>query len=45
MFVIQGKYESNPWEDIDSFPDKKTAESMLAEYRLAYGSGWQLKIV
>ena len=40
MYVIRGKYPGQPWEDIDSFHNKKEAEDMLEEYRRAFGKGW-----
>jgi len=45
MFKIMGKYTDCPWEEIDSFGTRKEAEVMLAEYKIAYGAGWSLKIV
>lgn len=44
MYIIRGKYERCPWEQIDEFDTKEEAESMLKEYRLAFGSGWLLEI-
>lgn len=45
MYKIRGKYQGQPWEDIDEFDTRKEALAMLDEYRMAYGAGWQLKVV
>ena len=45
MFFIRAKYTGCPWEDIDWFETRVEAEKMLHEYIMAYGAGWQLKIV
>lgn len=44
MYKIWGKYQGQPWEVIDTFATRREAELMLAEYRLAFGSGWVLEI-
>jgi len=41
MFKIFGTYQ-NTTEEIDQFDSKEKAIAMLAEYQLAYGSGWKL---
>ena len=45
MYKIMGKYTGCSWEEVDNFNTRKEAESMLAEYSMAYGSDWTLKIV
>lgn len=46
MWKIKGKYSGSPyWEEIDSFETEDEANKMLAEYRMAFGSGWLLKVV
>lgn len=44
MYKIRGKYPGQPWEDIDVFDTREEAVKMLREYRMAYGSEWQLTI-
>ena len=44
MYRIVGSYQGKPEEVIDQFRTKKEAELMLAEYSLAFGSGWTLNI-
>ena len=43
VFVIMGKYERQPWEEIDEVEDRQELNYLLGEYRLAFGSGWQFK--
>ena len=46
MWKIKGKYADSPYlEEVDSFDTEKEANKMLAEYRMAFGSGWLLKVV
>lgn len=45
MYKIKGKYKTEPWEVIDGFSTKAETYAMLREYMLAYGAGWQFKIV
>jgi hypothetical protein len=42
MYLIMGQYEGRDAEEIDEFDTRKEALQMLAEYQLAYGSGWRL---
>ena len=44
MVKIMGKYEDQPWEEIDEFDTRKEAMEALREYRLAYGAGWLLRL-
>ena len=44
MYRIVGSYQGKPEEVIDRFRTRKEAELMLAEYSLAFGSGWTLYI-
>lgn len=39
---INGRFENDSIETIDEFETYKEARDMLAEYRLSYGSGWDL---
>ncbi|KFM92966.1 hypothetical protein DJ90_2944 [Paenibacillus macerans] len=39
VYKIKGKYQDQPWEDIDEFDTEAEAISMLGEYRMAYGPG------
>ena len=43
MFKIMGKYNGNI-EEIDSFDSRREAVQMLGEYRMAFGSSWELWI-
>jgi hypothetical protein len=43
-YKIMGKYGNLPWEEVDQTEDVKDAQYLLGEYRMAYGTGWQLKI-
>lgn len=45
MWKIKGKYAGLPWEVIDFFDTEEEAITMLAEYRMAFGNGWLLKVV
>lgn len=44
MVKIMGKYEDQPWEEIDEFDTRQEAMEALREYRLAYGIGWRLRL-
>jgi hypothetical protein len=44
MYTIWGKYGNHKWEEVDEAETKESAVYLLGEYRLAYGSEWQLKI-
>lgn len=44
MYEIYGKLEEKDWELIDTAEDKEELDYMLAEYKLAFGSGWKWKI-
>lgn len=44
VYKIRGKYPGEPWEDIDEFDTKEEAQTMLTEYRMAYGPEWRLCI-
>ncbi len=44
MYEIRGKYPGEPWETIDEADTKQEANSLLAEYRMAYGPEWRLCI-
>jgi len=44
-WIIVGSYKSMEKEEIDEFFDRKEAKNMLQEYRLAYGTDWNLWIV
>ena len=43
-FVIMGKCEGLPWENIDETETQDDLDYLLGEYKLAFGSGWQFKI-
>lgn len=43
MFIIKGKYNGRT-EEIDSTTTESEAETLLGEYRLAYGPVWTLWI-
>ena len=45
MFIVRGKYQSLPFEDVDEAETLKEARYLLGEYSMAYGAGWILKIV
>ena len=45
IFRLFAKYIGCEWEEVDSFDTMEEARSMLAEYRLAYGSGFAWKVV
>ena len=45
MYKIKGKYQALSWEDIDGFDTRAEAYAMLREYMVAFGAGWQFKIV
>ena len=45
MYKIKGKYQGGAWDEIDEFDSKVEADAMLREYAMAYGPGWQLKVV
>lgn len=45
MYKIKGKYQTEPWEEIDEFDTRAEACAMLREYMMAFGAGWQFKIV
>jgi len=42
-FKIMGKYREET-EEVDEFETREEADSMLDEYRLAFGEGWRLWI-
>ena len=44
MYEIYGKLEEKDWELIDTAEDKEELDYMLAEYKLAFGSGWNWQI-
>lgn len=44
MFTIFGKYQGQPWEEIDTANDKQECDYLLGEYRMAFGPGWTFKI-
>lgn len=43
-YIIMGSYQGKT-EEIDNFETLSEAETMLAEYRLAYGIDWNLWIL
>jgi hypothetical protein len=43
-YEIIGKYKNMAKEVIDTAEDKKEANYLLGEYRLAYGSEWSLSL-
>lgn len=44
MWTIRGRYLRQPWETIDIVETRKEALELLAEYRVAFGSEWQLNV-
>ena len=44
MYQIIGKYQHEPQEIIDEAETMKEAEQLLAEYRMAFGAEWKLRI-
>ena len=38
--TLWAKYLNRPWEEIDTADPDNPEETMLAEYRMAYGAGW-----
>lgn len=44
IYVIVGRSQYGK-EDIDEFNTRSEALKMIKEYRLAFGAGWDLKIV
>lgn len=43
IYKIMGTYQGVE-EEIDEFESREEAAQMLSEYRLAFGSGWSLRI-
>jgi hypothetical protein len=43
-YEIIGKYKNFPKEVVDTAEDRKEANYLLSEYRLAYGSEWSLSL-
>lgn len=44
MYNIIGKYQRNAAEIIDTAETMAEARTLLAEYRMAFGTGWSLTI-
>ena len=44
MFKIMAIYKGGEAKKIDSADDKESAEYLLHEYRLIYGTGWTVFI-
>ena len=42
IYKISGKYLNEEWEEIDTAEDKKEAEYLVKEYRMAYGKDWKI---
>jgi len=40
MYKIVASYESGDFNEIDSAETLSHARTLLAEYRMAYGTGW-----
>jgi hypothetical protein len=45
MYKIMGKYDNHDVEELDSADTKQEAEYLVGEYRLAFGTGWEIWIV
>lgn len=45
MFEILGKYVEGDWEVLDTADERSEAHFLLAEYRLAFGPGWDFNVV
>ena len=43
--VLYAKYVGCEWEEIDSFDSEEEAMRMLAEYKMAYGAGFEWRVV
>ncbi len=44
-YAILGRYNSREWEIIDYAASRIERTQLIAEYRMAFGSGWELKTV
>lgn len=44
IYKIMGSYKGGPLEEIDEATNPADASFLLAEYRLAFGAGWELTI-
>ena len=44
IYILYGKHQTRPWEEIDQAETRPEINYLLAEYRLAFGPGWQFKI-
>ena len=43
MLNLWGRYNGRDWEHIDSVECEEQKEEVLAEYRMAFGSGWSFR--
>ena len=43
-FKITGRYRNNDYEDLDTADTKEDAEFLKAEYKMAFGSEWLIKV-
>ena len=42
MFIIMGQYQGRDAEEIDTADNQKSAEYLVAEYKMAFGEHWHI---
>ena len=45
MWKILGRYKAGKWEVIDEADTEEEAMRLAREYRLAFGEGWEIKVI